>query len=222
MVTLASTRNEKLLASAAKAGCVCLFLGLESFSTQSLEAANKKFNVVEKYEEGIARIHRFGIAVQAGIVFGFDGDDESTFDLTLEGTRKVGLDGATVSILTPFPQTPIYQDLKSSGRLLTLDWSYFNSKTAVSFRPAKMTPEALWNGYMRFRKEFFSLNCTLARIRKSRVRPLQALVLNMGYQRTIGNRIPGSPIPSSRPLENPIPSVERLSTGVRLPVIANR
>jgi radical SAM superfamily enzyme YgiQ (UPF0313 family) len=58
MVTLASTRNERLLAAAARAGCSCLFLGLESFSAESLRLANKAFNVVESYDEGIARIHR--------------------------------------------------------------------------------------------------------------------------------------------------------------------
>ena len=36
MVTLASTANDKLLRAAARAGCACLFLGLESFSTESL------------------------------------------------------------------------------------------------------------------------------------------------------------------------------------------
>jgi radical SAM superfamily enzyme YgiQ (UPF0313 family) len=89
IVTLASTRNERLLAAAARAGCSCLFLGRESFSTVSLRVANKAFNVVESYDEGIARIHRHNITVQAGIVFGFDGDDESTFEATL-GLPEIG------------------------------------------------------------------------------------------------------------------------------------
>ena len=79
--------------------------------------ANKAFNVVECYEETIARIHRHNITVQAGIVFGFDGDDESTFEATLrEAAPRPGR--RTVSILTPFPKTPIYIGLQRSGRLL--------------------------------------------------------------------------------------------------------
>ena len=195
MVTLASTRNEKLLQAAADAGCVCLFLGLESFSPESLRLANKAFNVVESYEEGIGRIHAHGISVQAGIVFGFDGDDEDTFELTLRGATRAGIDGATVSILTPFPRSPVYEDLAAQGRLLTDDWSYYNGKTAVAFQPARMSPQALWDGYMWFRREFFSRRCVLARLKRSRVRPLQSLVLNWGYARTVTNRIPGSPIP---------------------------
>jgi radical SAM superfamily enzyme YgiQ (UPF0313 family) len=197
MVTLASTRNERLLAAAARAGCSCLFLGLESFSTESLRLANKAFNVVESYEEGIARIHRHNITVQAGIVFGFDGDDVSTFEATLQGATRAGLDGATVSILTPFPKTPIFEELQGAGRLLTSDWSYYNGKTAVAFRPARMSAEQLWEGYMWFRRRFFAPRCILERVRRSGVRPLQSIVLNLGYWRTLANRIPGQPIPKT-------------------------
>jgi radical SAM superfamily enzyme YgiQ (UPF0313 family) len=197
MVTLASTRNERLLAAAARAGCSCLFLGLESFSAESLRLANKAFNVVESYEEGIARIHRHRITVQAGIVFGFDGDDESTFEATLRGATRAGLDGATVSILTPFPRTPIFEELQRAGRLLTRDWSYYNGKTAVAFQPARMSARQLWEGYMWFRRRFFAPKCILERVRRSGVRPWQSIVLNLGYWRALGNRIPGQSIPSA-------------------------
>ena len=195
MVTLASARDERLLAAAARAGCVCLFLGLESFSARSLELANKSFNVVESYAEVVARVHAHGITVQAGIVFGFDGDDEATFEKTLVQAARLGLDGATVSLLTPFPGTPLFRELQRAGRLLTQDWSYYNGKTAVAFRPARMSPESLWNGYMWFRRQFFSRSCILERLRRSGVRPLQSFALNWGYRRAIENALPGWPIP---------------------------
>jgi radical SAM superfamily enzyme YgiQ (UPF0313 family) len=195
MATQDSLSDDRLLAAAARAGCTCLFLGLESFSTASLGSVNKAFNRVEGYGDVIDRIHAHGISVQAGIVFGFDGDDESCFEKTLGLATRIGLDGATISILTPFPQTELFRQLDGAGRLLTRDWSYFNGKTAVAFRPAHMSPEALWNGYMWFRRRFFSRRCTLERIARSGVRPLQSLALNWGYRRALGNRMPGWPIP---------------------------
>jgi radical SAM superfamily enzyme YgiQ (UPF0313 family) len=195
MVTLASAQQERLLAAAARAGCVCLFLGLESFSAESLRLANKAFNIVDRYAEGIGRIHRQGITVQAGIVFGFDGDDETTFETTLRQATRMGIDGATVSILTPLPKTPLFEELQHNDRLLTNDWSYYNGKTAVAFQPAQMSPETLWNGYMWFRRRFFSPTCILERVRRSGVRPLQTMALNLGYWRAINNPIPGHPIP---------------------------
>ena len=109
----------------------------------------------------------------------------------------MGIDGATVSVLTPFPKTPLFEELQQSGRLLTGDWSYYNGKTAVAFRPAKMSPETLWNGYMWFRRHFFSPSCILERVLRSGVRPLQTMALNLGYWRGINNRIPGHPIPET-------------------------
>jgi len=196
MVTPASTTDERLLAAAAKAGCACLFLGIESFSRESLLEANKGFNRPEDYGECVARIHRHKILVQAGIVFGFDGDDATIFEKTLAETERIGIDGATVSILTPFPGSLLYQRLEREQRLLTHDWSYYNGKTAVVFEPARMTPAALWNGYLWFRRRFFARRAILNRVRRSGVRPLESLALNWGYRRTLDNRIPGTPIPT--------------------------
>jgi radical SAM superfamily enzyme YgiQ (UPF0313 family) len=198
MVTLASTADEALLAAAAHAGCACLFIGLESFSARSLALANKVFNVVASYAESIARVHAHGIAVQAGIMFGFDDDEEDCFTRTFDEATRLGLDGATVSLLTPFPRTPLFAELERDGRLLTRDWSYFNGKTAVVFQPARMTPEALWNGYMGFRRRFFSASCTHERLRRSGVRTLQSWLLNWGYARALDNPIRGWPIPGGR------------------------
>jgi radical SAM superfamily enzyme YgiQ (UPF0313 family) len=197
MATAASAHDERLLAAASRAGCVCLFLGLESFSAESLGHAGKTFNVVESYAATVARLHAHKIAVQAGIVFGLDGDDETTFEKTLAEATRLGLDGATVSVLTPFPGTPLFAELDAAGRLLTRDWSYYNGKTAVAFRPARMSPEALWNGYMWFRRRFFSGRCTMERIRRSGVRPVQSFALNWGYRQAIDNALPGWPIPGA-------------------------
>lgn len=99
-----------------------------------------------------------------------------------------------MSILTPFPKTPLFEELQRNGRLLTTDWSYYNGKTAVAFRPNRMSPRALWDGYMWFRRHFFSPACILQRVRRSGVRPLQSIALNLGYWCAIGNQIPGHPI----------------------------
>lgn len=62
--------------------------------------------------------------------------------------RHLGIEGVTVSILTPLPKTPLYARLQAAGRLLTEDWSYYNGKTRVAFQPKNMTPAELFAGYM--------------------------------------------------------------------------
>ena len=181
-VTLRDCADEELLSLARSAGCLYLFVGLESFSQQSLEDAGKGFNRVSEYEPVISGIHRHGIMVQAGIVFGFDSDRPDVFDATLAACEKLGIDGATVSILTPFPQTPIYERLKAEGRLFSEDWRQYNSKTAVAFMPKNMSAEKLWRGYNRFRRRFYSLGSFVRRMRVSRTNGWVNFILNLGYR----------------------------------------
>lgn len=180
--TLADCADDELLVLAKAAGCMYLFVGLESFSDESLSDAGKAVNRVLDYKELIDRIHRHKIMVQAGIVFGFDGDTKDVFDETLAACERLGIDGATVSILTPFPKTPIYEQFKREGRLLGDDWGRYNSKTAVAFRPKNMTAQELFEGYLRFRRRFFSLGSFVRRMHVSRTNIAVNFVMNLGYR----------------------------------------
>lgn len=184
-VTLADCANEELLKTAKAAGCLYLFVGLESFSEISLNDAGKQINQVKNYDRIIKNIHKHGIMVQAGIVFGFDSDTIDVFQNTLRACERLGIDGATASILTPLPQTPIYYQMKQEGRLITEDWSCYNGKTHVAFMPRNMTPEQLYSGYMSFRKQFYSLSSFIKRMRVSRVHILYNFAMNLGYRLSI-------------------------------------
>ena len=180
--TLKDCADNELLDIANKAGCMYLFLGLESFSEDSLFDARKDINRIADYKPLINRIHSHGIMVQAGIVFGFDSDTAGVFDRTLTACEELGIDGATISILTPFPKTPIYEKYKSEGRLLTEDWSRYNSKTAVVFTPKNMTVAELLAGYNSFRKRFYSLTSFIRRMRVSKVNIVVNFIINLGYR----------------------------------------
>jgi radical SAM superfamily enzyme YgiQ (UPF0313 family) len=185
-VTLRDTNDEELLSIAKASGCLYLFVGLESFSAQSLSEAGKGINRVDDYKPLIENIHRHGIMIQAGIVFGFDSDRSDVFDNTLAACERLGIDGATVSILTPFPKTPIYEQFKAEGRLLSEDWSRYNSKTAVAFKPKNMSAEELFEGYKRFRKQFYSLGSFIRRMRVSKTNIVLNFIINLGYWRVPG------------------------------------
>lgn len=180
-VTLRDCADDELLALAKSAGCLYLFVGLESFSQQALESAGKTVNRIADYKPMIDTIHRHGILIQAGIIFGFDSDTKDVFDDTLAACQRLGIDGATVSILTPFPKTPIYEQLRDEGRILTHDWSYYNSKTAVVFKPKHMSAEELFEGYTRFRRRFYSLGSFIRRMRVSRTNVFVNFIINFGY-----------------------------------------
>lgn len=181
-VTLVSCRDEELLEIASQSGCLYLFIGLESFLQESLLLANKDINIVSEYQQIISLIHKHRICVQAGIIFGFDADKKDIFAKTLQASEEMGIDGATVSILTPFPRTFVYNQLKKENRLLSDDWADYNGKTRVAFRPKHMTPEELYEGYMWFRRKFYSWGSIYRRLNKSRVRLMYNFLVNLGYK----------------------------------------
>lgn len=184
-VTLERCKDDELLKLAKMAGCVYFFVGLESFSKETLQTVNKGLNDVDKYKELIDSVHKYGICIQAGIIFGFDTDTKEVFKTTLDRCNYLGIDGVTVSILTPLPKTPLYYQLKEEGRLLTDNWSYYNGKTRVAFRPKNMSSEELFDGYMWFRRNFYSLKSISTRLRKSKANVLYNLIVNLGYKISI-------------------------------------
>ena len=127
--------DDELLEAAARSGCKQLFVGLESISQPSMEEVRKGFNRVSEYAGIVERIHAHGIAVQAGIVFGFDHDTPEIFKETLDFLEDAGVQNATFNILTPYPGTPLFRKLEAERRILTMDWRKFNGRTDVVFQP---------------------------------------------------------------------------------------
>jgi len=174
-------QDDEFLELAAESGCKQLFLGLESVSQASLNAVHKRFNPVEDYFRIIERIHSYGIAVQAGIVFGFDCDTPQIFAETLDFLEQAGVQNATFNILTPFPGTPLYRKLEAEGRILSRDWNRYNSRSDVVFRPRHMSGEELLAGFYRVNQRFYSLPSILRRLRRSPVGLWWTLPINLAY-----------------------------------------
>lgn len=173
--------DAEFLEGAARSGCKQLFIGLESISQASMNEVHKGFNRVEEYARVIRHIHSHGIAVQAGIVFGFDNDTEAVFGETLDFLEAAGVQNATFNILTPYPGTRLYQRLEAEGRILTRDWSKYNGRADVVFQPRQMSPETLLKGYRYANRRFYSPKSISRRLSRSSVGLWWTLPLNMAY-----------------------------------------
>jgi radical SAM superfamily enzyme YgiQ (UPF0313 family) len=140
-------RDEELMRLAAAAGCVSVFVGIESVSRRSLLEANKK-NLPREYERLVGRIHAHGIGVSAGIIFGFDEDGPDVFETTVAELDRCGFDTASFGALTPLPGTHTFARLYEEERITTFDWSRFDAMRCV-IEPARMTPAQLEAGIVR-------------------------------------------------------------------------
>ena len=179
--TLQAGRDDEFLEAAAQSGCKQLFLGLESISQASMTEVNKRMNRVDDYFRIIERIHSYGIAVQIGIVFGFDHDTPDIFETTLDFLEQAGVQNATFNILTPYPGTPLFRRLEAEGRILTRDWSKYNGRADVVYRPKQMRVEELLAGFRYANARFYSIASITRRLSRSPVQLWWTAPLNLMY-----------------------------------------
>jgi radical SAM superfamily enzyme YgiQ (UPF0313 family) len=114
--------DQELLDLMRASGCVEVLIGLESPDEQGLAKIELKTDwkrrQAARYREAIARIQGRGIRVNGCFILGLDGHDPGVFDRVLEFAVVTELFDVQVTILTPFPGTPLYRRLKRDGRLL--------------------------------------------------------------------------------------------------------
>lgn len=120
------TLSPQLLEKMKKAGCWIIYLGIESGSQKILDAIGKKITL-EKAERAVEMIKEAGIQVLGSFIIGFPQDDEKTIRETIRFAKKLNLDYAQFSILTPYPGTPIYDDSIAKNALLVRDWSKYTA-----------------------------------------------------------------------------------------------
>jgi radical SAM superfamily enzyme YgiQ (UPF0313 family) len=140
-IGLATTRiaeDAELLKLAAQSGCKGLLIGFESISQDTLNQTRKHFHAAPRYGEVVKKLHDHG-------VFGFDNDDESVFERTVEFVDRARIDLPRYAVLTPFPGTGLYRRLEAEGRLLHKDWSLYDVEHVV-FQTRRMSPERVQEG----------------------------------------------------------------------------
>jgi radical SAM superfamily enzyme YgiQ (UPF0313 family) len=177
-VTIA--RDDELLKLAAASGCMSLLIGFETLSPANLTAMGKKVNVVDEYEMVIRKIHSYGIAIHGFFVLGLDEDDEDVFERTVRFAQKMRLESAQFAWLVPYPGTALCESLDKAGRIITKDWSQYES--SIVFEPKLMSREILQKGRDWAWRELYSLPSIWKRLGIIRRYPMSFWVLNLYYQ----------------------------------------
>lgn len=153
--TVAAALKPGLLEKAAASGLRSLFVGFETLSQANLSAQRKRHNLGLDYNHAIGRLHDMGVMVNGSFVFGMDDDDEDVFERTVEWALSMGIETATFHILTPYPGTALFRRMVAEQRLLGRDWDAYDTRHAV-FQPARMSTQALEDGYWRAYEQFYS------------------------------------------------------------------
>jgi len=104
------------------------------------------FDTSDFIRERIKRYHDHDIAVEGTILLGLDNHDEDYIKRLIDFLLEIDLDLAEFTVLTPFPHTKAYDDLRKQKRILNHDWNDYNAGKVV-YRPKLMSPERLQELY---------------------------------------------------------------------------
>lgn len=180
--SISFVKDTEMMQLAADSGCKALFFGLESVAESQMKKMRKTIKAIRDLENALKKIKRMGILIHASMIFGFDEDTTEVFDETVKFLRKNKVSTASFNVLTPYPGTKTYNDLKMEGRLITDNWRYYDHNTVV-FRPKNMTPVELQAGKSKARKKFYSFRSVLKRSTGNLYNPRIYFAMNYGHMK---------------------------------------
>ncbi len=123
------------------------FIGFESINPNNRrELGGKAKGAADKTREAIKAIHSTGTGVVGLFVMGFDEDTPETFQAMWDFIRTSDLDGVSITVLTPYPETPFRRTLIEEGRLLNVPWRYYDT-AHVTYIPKNFTVDGLREAY---------------------------------------------------------------------------
>lgn len=157
---LSVATDDDLLELMRETGCAQVLIGLESpveAGLHGLELRNDwKFRRFSRYKDAIRQIQSHGITVNGCFIIGLDGQTEDVFDQVFTFVRESGLYEVQITLLTPFPGTPLYLRLERQGRLLEpRNWKRC-TLFDINFEPQNMTRQAMRDGFRRLGTKLYS------------------------------------------------------------------
>ena len=163
--SLAGLRDEKTIRLMAQSGCIGLLIGFESIIEENIASIGKFQNRPSHYMEVIHSLHRNGITIWASFIFGFDHDDPTVFERTVEFAIKAKILSTVFAMLTPYPGTEFYNRMKAEERLTDERWwlKEDQQERAPHFEPMKMNRRQLREGWKWAWREFYSLGSIIRR-----------------------------------------------------------
>lgn len=174
-------KDDELLEKLQRSGCTTLSFGLESISRESLISMDKGWAVPAEYDSLIQNIRNHGIDVSTEMVVGGEGDTLESIRMTKDFIERNKISVPRFYILTPFPGTRFFDQIKEEGRLVNNDIYSYDGTSAV-YRPKNMTPDELTQAYWELYSELFTIKSIIKRniFRKEMLKTPARCIFNMG------------------------------------------
>jgi anaerobic magnesium-protoporphyrin IX monomethyl ester cyclase len=123
------------------AGCIAVWLGVESGSEAMLGAMNKSIKL-DQTRKAYKTAQKVGLITIANVVLGFPGETEQTAKETVQFLKQLNPDDVGFYIATPYPGTPMYEQVIKNGWLRVTDFNKYDT-AGPTFETPWMSMEKL-------------------------------------------------------------------------------
>lgn len=161
--------DDELLELLAKSNCAQVLIGFETTNKATLngmDRANWKYKQFEQYQAAIDKIQSYGISVNGCFILGFDTDTEETFEATEQFIVNSNLSEVQITLLTAFPGTDLYEQLKKENRLLADNYWDKCTLFDVNFIPKNFAVNELESRFEQLMQKVYSNDLVAERKKK--------------------------------------------------------
>ncbi|MCP5107529.1 MAG: B12-binding domain-containing radical SAM protein [bacterium] len=165
-ISLSLSTDPEILELMKEAGCNGVLIGFESLNRSNLEAMGKNINTaVRDFNAAMKVIKKYGMAIYATFMFGYDEDTEEAFEDTLKFALRQNFFFTAFNHLVPFPGTPLHHRLEKENRLLYDKWWLSDEYRfgEIAFKPKHMSAQQLSQTCLKYRNKFYSFSSILKR-----------------------------------------------------------
>jgi radical SAM superfamily enzyme YgiQ (UPF0313 family) len=135
-VDVLSWKIKKFVSKARQAGCINVFIGMESVDPGNLAAAGKKQNNVHEYSQLINAYRSSDISTHVGYIIGFPYDTVDSVRRDLKFLmQEVRPDHASFFILMPLPGSTDHLMMMRRGEWMHPDFNLYDSHHEVTVHP---------------------------------------------------------------------------------------
>ena len=172
--------DEELLKIMRDAGCFAVWLDVESGSETILGAMNKRIKL-DQTRLAYKMAHKLGLMTIANVVLGFPGETEKTARETIRLVKELNPDDVGFYIATPYPGTPMYEQVKKNGWLRVTDFDKYDT-AGPTFETPWLSMEKLMELRNKAYQEFYLRpNYVLKMISKGGVYGMAAVKTSAAY-----------------------------------------
>ncbi|MFZ7138843.1 MAG: B12-binding domain-containing radical SAM protein, partial [archaeon] len=122
--------NKELLQKMKDAGCIAVWFGVEAGSQLVLDKMGKGFTA-QLTKKAFKMAQDIGLLTIASVVFGFPGETKETAMETIKFIQELNPDDVGFYIATPYPGTPMAEQVIKNGWLRVTDFNKYDTATPI-------------------------------------------------------------------------------------------